>query len=115
VPYTDMIPYISYLVFHGGSGSEKHEIKTTVDSGVVKMNVDTGNYNYTYLIYFPDFHHVDTQWAYLVGIRVSSVLSDIIFPLLIELLVDRTSCRRSMITSKAKWVIPKVQISPIRR
>jgi len=41
-----------YLVFHGGSGSEKHEIKTAVDNGVVKMNVDT-----------------DTQWAYLVGIR----------------------------------------------
>lgn len=31
-----------YLVFHGGSGSEKHEIKTAVDFGVVKMNVDTG-------------------------------------------------------------------------
>ncbi|KAF7984383.1 hypothetical protein HWV62_15435 [Athelia sp. TMB] len=41
-----------YLVFHGGSGSEKHEIKTAVESGVVKMNVDT-----------------DTQWAYLIGIR----------------------------------------------
>jgi len=41
-----------YLVFHGGSGSEKSEIKTAVESGVVKMNVDT-----------------DTQWAYLIGIR----------------------------------------------
>jgi len=41
-----------YLVFHGGSGSGKDEIKTAVDFGVVKMNVDT-----------------DTQWAYLVGIR----------------------------------------------
>jgi len=41
-----------YLVFHGGSGSEKHEIKTAVDNGVVKMNVDT-----------------DTQFAYLIGIR----------------------------------------------
>merc|ERR1719163_2118355 len=38
-------PY--FLVFHGGSGSEKHEIATALQSGVVKMNVDT-----------------DTQWAY---------------------------------------------------
>ncbi|TFL05608.1 hypothetical protein BDV98DRAFT_522751 [Pterulicium gracile] len=41
-----------YLVFHGGSGSSKEEIKTAVVNGVVKMNVDT-----------------DTQWAYLTGIR----------------------------------------------
>ncbi|CAA7269197.1 unnamed protein product [Cyclocybe aegerita] len=41
-----------YLVFHGGSGSSKEEIKTAVENGVVKMNVDT-----------------DTQFAYLVGIR----------------------------------------------
>ncbi|EKM82139.1 hypothetical protein AGABI1DRAFT_112255 [Agaricus bisporus var. burnettii JB137-S8] len=41
-----------YLVFHGGSGSLAEEIKTAVDNGVVKMNVDT-----------------DTQYAYLVGIR----------------------------------------------
>ncbi len=32
----------SFLVFHGGSGSSKEEIKTAVTSGVVKMNVDTG-------------------------------------------------------------------------
>jgi len=30
-----------YLVFHGGSGSEKSEIKETLEYGVVKMNVDT--------------------------------------------------------------------------
>ncbi|KDN48876.1 putative FBA1-fructose-bisphosphate aldolase [Tilletiaria anomala UBC 951] len=41
-----------FLVFHGGSGSEKHEIATAVENGVVKMNVDT-----------------DTQFAYLEGIR----------------------------------------------
>ncbi|KAJ3004010.1 hypothetical protein NUW54_g5015 [Trametes sanguinea] len=41
-----------FLVFHGGSGSTKEEIKTAVQNGVVKMNVDT-----------------DTQWAYLCGIR----------------------------------------------
>jgi len=41
-----------FLVFHGGSGSTKEEIKTAVQNGVVKMNVDT-----------------DTQFAYLVGIR----------------------------------------------
>ena len=44
-----------YLVFHGGSGSMKEEINTAVGNGVVKMNVDT-----------------DTQYAYLVGIRVCS-------------------------------------------
>ncbi|KAI0696455.1 fructose-bisphosphate aldolase [Cytidiella melzeri] len=41
-----------FLVFHGGSGSTKDEIKTAVQNGVVKMNVDT-----------------DTQFAYLSGIR----------------------------------------------
>lgn len=41
-----------FLVFHGGSGSSKEEIKTAVQNGVVKMNVDT-----------------DTQYAYLRGIR----------------------------------------------
>jgi fructose/tagatose bisphosphate aldolase len=40
-------------VFHGGSGSTKEEINTAVGNGVVKMNVDT-----------------DTQYAYLIGIRV---------------------------------------------
>ena len=45
-----------FLVFHGGSGSTKDEIKTAVQNGVVKMNVDT-----------------DTQWAYLSGVRVSPV------------------------------------------
>jgi fructose-bisphosphate aldolase class II len=32
-----------YLVFHGGSGSEKEKIKETLGYGVVKMNVDTDN------------------------------------------------------------------------
>jgi len=41
-----------FLVFHGGSGSSKEEIRTAVVNGVVKMNVDT-----------------DTQFAYLTGIR----------------------------------------------
>jgi hypothetical protein len=30
-----------FLVFHGGSGSSKDEIKEAVNDGVVKMNVDT--------------------------------------------------------------------------
>jgi fructose-bisphosphate aldolase, class II len=30
-----------YLVFHGGSGSELHEIHEALDYGVVKMNIDT--------------------------------------------------------------------------
>jgi fructose-bisphosphate aldolase class II len=40
-----------FLVFHGGSGSTKDEIKTAVQHGVVKMNIDT-----------------DTQYAYWEGI-----------------------------------------------
>ncbi|GAA5884277.1 hypothetical protein JCM16303_002437 [Sporobolomyces ruberrimus] len=45
-------PLPIYLVFHGGSGSTKEEIKTAVENGVVKMNVDT-----------------DAQWAYMTGHR----------------------------------------------
>ena len=30
-----------HLVFHGGSGSELHEIREAIDYGVVKMNIDT--------------------------------------------------------------------------
>jgi len=41
-----------FFVFHGGSGSTEEEIKTAVNAGVVKMNIDT-----------------DTQWAYWNGIR----------------------------------------------
>merc|ERR1712039_861898 len=40
-----------FFVFHGGSGSEKKDIETAVNAGVVKMNVDT-----------------DTQWAYWEGL-----------------------------------------------
>jgi len=40
------------FVFHGGSGSELHEIKEAVSHGVVKMNIDT-----------------DTQWALWDGVR----------------------------------------------
>lgn len=43
------MPY--FFVFHGGSGSEKSDIATALNSGVVKMNVDT-----------------DTQWAYWEGL-----------------------------------------------
>lgn len=40
------------FVFHGGSGSQPHEITTALSNGVVKMNIDT-----------------DTQWAYWVGLK----------------------------------------------
>eukprot|EP00756_Hemistasia_phaeocysticola_P006605 Hpha_TRINITY_DN13916_c1_g2::TRINITY_DN13916_c1_g2_i1::g.35905::m.35905/K01624/FBA, fbaA; fructose-bisphosphate aldolase, class II len=40
-----------FLVFHGGSGSEKAKIQEAIQHGVVKMNVDT-----------------DTQWAYWEGL-----------------------------------------------
>ncbi|SCV03637.1 LAME_0H12024g1_1 [Lachancea meyersii CBS 8951] len=41
-----------YLVFHGGSGSSQQEFNTAIESGAVKVNVDT-----------------DCQFAYLEGIR----------------------------------------------
>jgi len=41
-----------FLVFHGGSGSTKEEFKTAINSGVVKVNLDT-----------------DLQYAYLCGVR----------------------------------------------
>lgn len=39
------------LVFHGGSGSSKDEIREAIDYGVIKMNIDT-----------------DTQWAFWNGV-----------------------------------------------
>ena len=45
------------IVLHGsGSGSTKEGINTAIGNGIVKMNVD-----------------IDTQYAYLVGIRVRSL------------------------------------------
>lgn len=40
------------FVFHGGSGSEKHQIKEAIDYGVIKMNIDT-----------------DMQWAFWDGVH----------------------------------------------
>jgi fructose-bisphosphate aldolase class II len=40
-----------YFVFHGGSGSPKHQITETLDYGVIKMNIDT-----------------DMQWAFWEGV-----------------------------------------------
>lgn len=40
------------FVFHGGSGSEKHEIKEALSYGVIKMNIDT-----------------DMQWAMWEGVK----------------------------------------------
>jgi fructose-bisphosphate aldolase class II len=40
--------FLSFLVFHGGSGSTKEEIRTAVGHGIVKMNVDTGEYLNTF-------------------------------------------------------------------
>lgn len=59
-----------FLVFHGGSGSTKEEIKTAVQNGVVKMNVDTGAFFVRLSFSLALIGAVDTQWAYLVGIRV---------------------------------------------
>lgn len=41
-----------FFVFHGGSGSEKADITLAVQSGVVKINIDS-----------------DTQYAYWDGVR----------------------------------------------
>ncbi|WP_114781319.1 class II fructose-bisphosphate aldolase [Botryobacter ruber] len=41
-----------HFVFHGGSGSEKHQITEAIEYGAIKMNIDT-----------------DMQWAFTEGIR----------------------------------------------
>lgn len=46
------------LVFHGGSGSELHDIHETLDYGVVKMNIDTDT---QYAFTFPIVGHVDAN------------------------------------------------------
>ena len=43
---------VSFLVFHGGSGSSKEEYDKAISFGVVKVNLDT-----------------DLQYAYCAGIR----------------------------------------------
>lgn len=87
----------SFLVFHGGSGSTKEEIKTAVHNGVVKMNVDT-----------------DTQFAYLAGIRVCFYFGSCRqhFP---KYYFYRTLCRASLVTFRLKSAIPRVLTSPTRR
>jgi fructose-bisphosphate aldolase class II len=49
-----------YLVFHGGSGSQPHEIHEALDYGVVKMNIDTdAQYAFTRPIAGHMFTHYD--------------------------------------------------------
>lgn len=49
-----------HLVFHGGSGSELHEIREALDYGVVKMNIDTDTqYAFTRPIAAHMFSHYD--------------------------------------------------------
>jgi fructose-bisphosphate aldolase class II len=49
-----------HLVFHGGSGSELHEIHEAIDYGVVKMNIDTDTqYAFTRPIAGHMFTHYD--------------------------------------------------------
>jgi fructose-bisphosphate aldolase class II len=49
-----------HLVFHGGSGSELHEIREAIDYGVVKMNMDTDTqYAFTRPIADHMFKHYD--------------------------------------------------------
>lgn len=54
------------LVFHGGSGSELHEIHETLDYGVVKMNIDTDTqYAYTR----PVVDHIMTNYEGVLKIE----------------------------------------------
>ncbi len=92
-----------YLVFHGGSGSTKDEIKTAVQNGVVKMNVDT-----------------DTQWAYLTGIRVSARHRAAPYGTLSPLRsltasMTRTSFKTSLATSRPRSATPRARTSRTRR
>ena len=55
-----------YLVFHGGSGSELHEIHETLDYGVIKMNIDTDTqYAYTR----PIVNHLFTNYDKVLKIE----------------------------------------------
>jgi fructose-bisphosphate aldolase class II len=48
------------LVFHGGSGSQLHEIHETLEYGVIKMNIDTDTqYAYSRPIVDHMFKHYD--------------------------------------------------------
>ena len=54
------------LVFHGGSGSELHEIHETLDYGVIKMNIDTDTqYAYTR----PVVDHIMTNYEGVLKIE----------------------------------------------
>ena len=86
-----------YLVFHGGSGSTKDEIKTAVQNGVVKMNVDT-----------------DTQWAYLSGVRVRTQ-SPCRRSRSRSRRPRRTSSKPSPATSRPRSATPRAPTSPTRR
>jgi hypothetical protein len=62
-------------VFHGGSGSTKDEIKTAVQSGVVKMNVDTGASSFTLMVVIRGAHLRVTQTPSLPICEVSGYVS----------------------------------------
>jgi fructose/tagatose bisphosphate aldolase len=93
-----MKPFARYLVFHGGSGSTKEEISTAVRNGVVKMNVDT-----------------DTQFAYLVGMRVSFSSLSLLVCSVTHFAPSRTSSTRRRITSRPRSATPRVLTSLTRR
>jgi fructose-bisphosphate aldolase, class II len=59
------------LVFHGGSGSLLEEIRTALDYGVVKMNVDTDT---QYAFTRPIVHHMFTN--YLGVLKVDGDVGD---------------------------------------
>ena len=65
-----------YLVFHGGSGSTKEEIRTAVNHGVVKMNVDTGDDHFVAL----DVSSFNATWQTLS--LPTSLVSGYVIPLI---------------------------------
>ena len=54
------------LVFHGGSGSEKHQIKETLEYGVIKMNIDTDT---QYAFTRPISDHIMTNYEGVLKIE----------------------------------------------
>lgn len=102
-----------YLVFHGGSGSTKEEIKTAVDNGVVKMNVDTGkSADLSCRTLLNALHPADTQFAYLAGIR-ACLIARCLFRS--DLYLCRTLSTRRTITSRPKLATPRGLTSRTRR
>jgi fructose/tagatose bisphosphate aldolase len=71
---TSLSCLLSFLVFHGGSGSTKEEITTAVKNGCVKMNIDTDctsrSASLLFRLQLANGVSVAGQWAYMVGMSL---------------------------------------------